>query len=234
MKTNQTNIHDGHRERIRSRYLEQGAEGLLDHELLELLLSYSIARKDTNPLAHTLIDRFGDLRGVLNAEPAELLSVSGIGKTSACLLRLISGLTQRYYEQLGNGTDRLDTPQAQANFFVPRFIGRNRESLFAAFLDANDRLLRCELQYEGSINAVEIHHSRIANSALLCGASKVVIAHNHFTETSPSAADIEATNLLRNHLQVLGIILVDHIIVCGANAVSIKESGLYHPPLQPH
>jgi len=230
MKTEKPNIHKGHRQRMRDRYFEQGVEGFRDHELLELLLGYSIAQKDTNPLGHALIERFGDLRGVLNADPLELMKVDGIGETSACLLKLISGLTRRYFEQLGNQNDLLKETKEQMEFFLPRFIGRKAECLYAAFLDQNDRLIKCELQYEGSIDAVEIHNDRIANNALLLRAAKVVIAHNHFADATPSAADVAATQMLRDSLYLYGIVLEDHIVVCGANAVSIKESGMYRPP----
>lgn len=232
MKTEKTNIHEGHRQRLRERYAEQGAEGFRDHELLELLLSYSIARKDTNPLGHALVERFGDLRGVLNAEPSELLKVPGIGENSANLIKLISGLTRRYYEQLGNAENSLKDPDQQFAFFIPRFIGRKRECLYAAFLDDNYRLIKIELQYEGSINAVEIHHQRIANSALLCGATKVLISHNHFAELAPSPGDIQVTEFLRDSLYLHGIVLLDHIVVCGSTAISMKENGQYNPPIR--
>ena len=233
MKTKKPNIHEGHRHRMRERYAEQGVDGFRDHELLELLLSFSIAQKDTNPLGHALIERFGDLRGVLNAEPAELLKVPGIGETSASLIKLIPGLTRRYYEQLSNSADRMENTAKQMEFFIPRFIGRKRECLYAAFLDKNYRLIKCELQYEGSIDAVEIHHGRITNNALISGASKVIIAHNHFADAAPSSADKDATELLREQLYLHGIVLLDHIIVCGTTAVSAKESGMYNPPIQP-
>lgn len=233
MKTEKPNIHKGHRQRLRDRYFEQGADGFRDHELLELLLGYSIPQKDTNPLGHALIERFGDLRGVLNAEPAELMKIEGIAETSACLLKLISGLTRRYFVQLADQNDKLTETKQQMEFFVPRFIGRQNECLYAAFLDQNDRLIKCELQFEGSIDAVEIHNGRIANNALLLRAAKVVIAHNHFSNATPSDPDVAATNLLRDSLYLYGIVLVDHIVVCGANAVSIMESGMYHPPAPP-
>ena len=229
------NIHAGHRTRMRERYLESGADIFRDHELFELLLSYSIAQKDTNPLGHVLIDHFGDLRGVLNATPEELLTIPGIGETSACLIKLISGMTRRYYEELADKDDVLDTTEKQIRFLIPRFIARTQECLFAAFLGDDCRLLRCELQYEGSSNAVEIYSERIVNTALRYGATQVIIAHNHSNEAVPSKTDVATTANVSEALRMHGILLLDHIIISGTTASSMKESGHYNPLLQkPH
>lgn len=225
MKNSKESIHQGHRQRLRGRYTEQGLDAFQDHELLELILSYSIAQKDTNPLGHALLSEFGDLRGVFEADLEELEKVPGIGERSAFLLKLIPGLTRRYYEQLSNSTNLLSETRKQIEFFIPRFIGRKRESLFAAFLDQNFRLIKCELQYEGSINAVEIHSDRILRTALKLGAAKLIVAHNHFSDAYPSDDDIEATQHLFYKLGDHEITLLDHIVVCGATATSMKESG---------
>lgn len=225
MKNSKESIHKGHRQRLRDRYTEQGLDAFKDHELLELLLGYSIAQKDTNPLGHDLLSQFGDLRGVFEADLEELKKVPGIGERSAFLLKLIPGLTRRYYEQLSDSTNLLSETKKQIEFFIPRFIGRKRESLFAAFLDQNYRLIKCELQYEGSINAVEIHSDRILRTALKLGAAKLIVAHNHFSDAYPSEDDVNATRHLFYKLGDHEISLLDHIVVCETTATSMKESG---------
>lgn len=225
MNEQKTSIHQGHRQRLRDRYNEQGADGFQDHELLELLLSYGISRKDTNPLGHELLSRFGSLRGVLEAETEDLLAVPGIGEHVAFLLKLVPGLMRRYYEELDESSNLFGDTAKQMAFFVPRFFGRKRECLFAAFLDENTRLIKCELQYEGSINAVEIHMERILQTALKLGAKQVVISHNHLNNPYPSPEDIRVTEGLSHLLDEFGITLLDHIVVCETKATSMLESG---------
>lgn len=225
MNEKKPSIHQGHRERLRERYRENGVAGFQDHELLELLLGYSIAQKDTNPIAHELLSRYGDLRGVFESDPSELLKVPGIGEYSAFLLTLLPGITQRYYEECSDSTCFLDQTEKQLEFMISRFIGRKEECLYAAFLNENYRLIQCELQYEGSINAVEIHATRILRTAIKLDATYVIIAHNHLTDAYPSDEDIRATSHLYYKLKEMKIDLLDHIVVSGTTATSMKESG---------
>ncbi len=225
MNEKKTSIHQGHRERLRERYKETGIDGFRDHELLELLLGYSIAQKDTNPLGHELLSRFGDLRGVFEADPNELKKVPGIGEYSAFLLKLIPGITKRYYEECSDSANFLNKTEKQIEFMISRFLGRKEECLYAAFLDENFKLIQCELQYTGSINAVEIHSDRLLRTAIKLDAKNVVIAHNHLSDAYPSDEDIDATRHLYYKLKTMEIVLWDHIIVSGATATSMKESG---------
>lgn len=217
--------HEGHRQRLRDRYRENGIDGFSEHELLELLLSYAIARKDTNPLAHRLIERFGNLRGVFEADEADLLQVEGLGEHTSFLLRFMPGLARCYYEQMQGDDLRLIDTERLVRFFAARFIGRQEECLYAAFLDENKRLIQCNLQYVGSINAVEIHINKMLKQAQRCACRYVVIAHNHFVDTNPSVQDVFGTRRIRESLRQYHIELLDHIIICGSSGLSMKESG---------
>lgn len=223
--SNQKSVHDGHRERLRQRYLQNGIEGFSDHELLELILGYSISRKDTNPIGHELIDRFGDLRGVMEAEPQDLVAVDNVGDYTAFLLHLLPGIARRYYEESGNGQLCFSNTERMIDFFTRRFVGSKNECLYAAFLDENYNLIYCEKQFEGSVNSVEIHSIKIVKAAQRSGSSYVVIAHNHNTDSNPSTQDGRATGLLAKSLDRVGIQLLDHIVICGNQGTSMKESG---------
>ncbi len=225
MSKEEHSVHDGHRDRLRQRYRQNGIEGFSDHELLELILGYVHKRKDTNPIGHDLIDRFGDLRGVLNADPEDLMQIHDVGEYAAFLLNLLPGIANRYFEQSGNDDLRLYDAARTVDFFARRFVGYKYECLYAAFLDENYRLIQCEKQYEGSINAVEIHANRILKAAQRCGCTYVVIAHNHFTDAIPSVPDLNATRALMIKLRNAGIELYDHIILCGSKGTSMRESG---------
>lgn len=225
MTQNKKSIHDGHRKRLKARYKTNGPYNFQDHELLELLLHYSIAQKDTNPLGHALIERFGNLQGVFEATEEELTRVPGIGEHSAFLMKLIPALTQRYFEQIHNGTLQLNEPADRVKFFSTRFLGRKEECLFAAFLDENFKLIECALQFIGSVNAVEIHTAKIVQAALRAGAKNVVLAHNHFADNVPSDQDIRASRHLYLALQPFNIQLLDHVVVCGTQGISMQESG---------
>ncbi len=225
MNQRKESVHKGHRRRLRDRYETNGLDGFQDHEVLELLLGFGIAQKDTNPIAHALIDRFGNLQGVFDASKDQLMQVPNVGEYSAFLLKLLPDIARRYYEEIHNDDLRIGTIASRVDFFVPRFIGCKEECLFAAFTDASNRLIECSCQFVGSVNAVELHATKIAKAALLAGAKHVFIAHNHFEDPLPSNQDVSATRSLFLALDAVDIRLIDHIVVCGTKGISMVESG---------
>ncbi len=228
MSVKEKSAHEGHRRRLRERYRQNGTEGFSDHELLELILGYAISQKDTNPIGHALIDRFGNLRGVLNADPQDLVEVEGVGDYSAFLLSFLRGIANRYYEEGDSDELNFSNPARYKEFFINRFVGCNTERLYAAFLDENYNLIHCEKQYDGSASQVEIHGPRIMKAAQRCCCRYVLIAHNHLTQPHPSQEDIQATRKLQMQLQQIRVGLLDHVVVCGSRAVSMRERGDYN------
>lgn len=228
MSSSDKNCHEGHRERLKERYRTNGLDGFSDHEILELLLGYCLAQKDTNPIGHALVDRFGNLQGVFEASEANLQELEDIGPHSSFLLKLIPDICRRYFTQLQDGSLKLIERADPVEFFIPRFIGLKTECLYAAFLDENRNLIECTLQYQGSINAVEIHSGKIVKQALRCGGKYVVIAHNHFTDSIPSKQDIDASKHLYYELLKYSIHLLDHVIVCGKEGTSMLQSGHFN------
>ena len=218
--------HDGHRERLRKRFLEHGMDALQDHEVLELLLFYAVPRKDTNPIARTLLRHFGSISAVLEASPQELKQVAGIGEHASMLLRMITPLARRY--QLSR-TDKgivFETIKDCGEFLVPYFFGIQEEQIYLLCLDAKKKFLTCRLLQEGSANAAYLPIRKAAEIAMACNASSVILAHNHPGGLAlPSAEDCAATHQLRDTFEPLGIIVVDHIVVSDSEYVSLKESG---------
>ena len=224
-------VHDGHRARKKEQFRTHGLDAFADHEALELLLFYAIPRVDTNPVAHRLIERFGSLDGVLSAPPEELEKVDGVGKSAATLLNLILPLVRRSRMTAAKTPVIIGTTQDAGNYFVDLFFGMREERLYEACLDAKGKLLRCAKVADGSVDAVSVNIRVIVENALKCGASAVVLSHNHPSGVALPSADDNATTLaVYDALRTVDIRLLDHIIVADDDFVSIRDNGLL-PPL---
>lgn len=220
-------IHDGHRDRMKNRFLRHGLGGFDDVTALELLLFYAMPRQDTNPLAHRLLQVFGSFSAVLDASEQELLEVEGVGENAAALLRLIPAAAQRYLMDKHPGDELMDTPSAAALYFVPRFLGETREVVYALLLNARQQPIACRELSRGVVNAAEIHARKLCEMCLALQASSVILAHNHLSGIAmPSAEDEITTEKIRNALAMLGVELSDHLVVAGAEYVSMRELGM--------
>ena len=219
-------IHSGHRDRLKTRFLQQGLDGFTDIQALELLLFYSIPRQDTNPIAHNLLNRFGSLSQVLEAAPEELMKVEGIGEHTALLLGLINEMGRYYLVDRAQREQVLPTIEDCARYLQPCFYGRTRETGFLLCLDAKCKVLSCREIGEGSINSAGISTRRIVETAIREGASTVVLAHNHPSGIAlPSAEDIQTTRRVAAALQSVEVALADHIVVADGDYVSMVQSG---------
>ncbi len=222
----QTSTHSGHRDRLKQRFLEQGLDGFTDIQVLELLLFYAIPRRDTNALAHALLDRFGSLSQVLEAEASELQSVPGISAHSATLLALVTQLARAYQVSCANRMEILDSLDACGAYLLPRFFGRTRETVFLLCLDAKCKVLCCKEIGEGSINSASISVRKVVETALQAKASSVVLAHNHPSGVAlPSLEDQVTTKRIYAALQLVDVVLADHIVVADGDYVSMAQSG---------
>lgn len=143
-------LHDGHRQRLLQRFLREGLDGFDEHNILELLLFYAIPRKDTNELAHRLMDDFGSLAGVLDASAQELQQVEGVGENTAGFLKLLPELTRVYYSQKQQDLCLASTEQA-GRFLLPRFIGRQEETVLLTCLDGKCRVLSCTVLHRAAL-----------------------------------------------------------------------------------
>jgi len=219
-------VHDGHRQRLKTRFLEEGLDGFTEIQVLELLLFYAIPRKDTNPLAHELLKRFGSLSQVMDATVEELCKVKGISENAATLLKLVTDAGRYYQVNRSSSNDILTTLDACAAYMVPHFFGRRVETVFLLCLDAKSKVLCCKEVGEGSINSASISTRKIVEVALGAGATSVVLAHNHPSGVAiPSAEDIQTTRRLFLALRAVEITLVDHIVIADGDYVSMAQSN---------
>ena len=223
-------IHDGHRQRLKDRFRQEGLDKFDEIQVLELLLFYAIPQRDTNPLAHRLLDHFGSLAQVLEAPAEELEKVSGAGANVATLLSLTTALARYYMVNRGNQTAILTSTEMCGDYLLPYFVGRRNETVFLLCLDAKCKVLGCKEVGEGSVNSASGPIRRIVEMALGMNATSVVLAHNHPSGLAiPSGEDVQTTRRLAMALDTVDITLADHIVVADDDYVSMAQSGLYHP-----
>lgn len=219
-------IHDGHREKMRRRFLSGGLDGFADHEALELLLYYAIPRRDTNPIAHALMDRYGSLSAVLNAPAEDLQRVEGIGESAAVLLRLAGQIYRKARISDTENSRALSSVEAVGSYLLERFAGEKNEVLYQICLDRKCKLLSCKKLNEGNTASAELDLRKIVENALMVSADTVILSHNHPSGVAlPSADDYAATRRVKAALETVGIRLADHIIVADDDFVSMAQSG---------
>ncbi len=222
-------IHDEHRKRVREEILKNGiGEGMPLHKLIEALLFYSIPRKDTNETAHNLKNRFGSLSGILEADAHELNEVDGIGDNTVVLFRLITEITKRYYlEKSPRFTKFKDTEQLY-QFLKLKYIGYNKEMFSVLSFNSAGELIAFDFLGAGDVAAVGISARMVVEKAIKNNAVCVMIVHNHPSGNAlPSREDIKTTELISNAMKSVGIPLMDHIIICSDDYVSLAQSAQY-------
>ena len=219
-------IHDGHREKMRQRFLKSGLDAFADHEALELLLYYAIPRRDTNPIAHALMERYGSLSAVLAAPVEDLKKVEGVGESAAILLKLAPQLYRKAKMSDAEQETILSSVERVGAYLLERFAGEKNEVVYQLCLDRKGKLLACKKLGEGGVASADLDIRRLVENALLTGASSVVLAHNHPSGVAlPSRDDYAATDRAKTALAVVGVALTDHIIVADGDFVSMADSG---------
>ena len=219
-------IHDGHREKMRQRFMTGGLDAFADHEILELLLYYAIPRRDTNPIAHALMERYGSLPAVLAAPMEDLKRTEGIGESAAVLLHLVPQVCRRARLAQVGEDQVLNSSERAGAYLLECFDGESREVIYQLCLDRKGKLLACKRLGEGSVASADLDVRRLVENAILTGAGAVILAHNHPSGVAlPSDGDYTATMRVRAALNAIGIELADHIIVADGDFVSMADSG---------
>lgn len=212
---------------MRERFTEVGLEGFNDHNALEMLLFYAVGRKDTNELAHALLNRFGSLSGVLEADFKELCGVDGVGENTAVLLRLIPEISRRYKEQLALPRKQIVNAQVAVDYFTAKFMYETNELSYALLLDNGDRIIACRRISNGTVNGTDLAIRTLVETAMKNKAVSVILAHNHpHGLPLPSREDEYCTELVRKALELVDIKLLDHIIVGENSCYSLKQKEL--------
>ena len=220
-------MHEGHRERMKNRFITEGLDNFEQHQVLELLLFFTIPMKDTNLLAHDLIKKYGSLSGVLEADPDDLVKVLGVGMNTALLLSLIPSLSRRYMNDKWGDKPQLNSTSKAGEYARTLFSGRLNEAFYAICLDAQNRVNYAALVQEGTIDSAAVYPRIIIETVLRHQASSIILAHNHpGGSLQPSSADIDATKKIISACDAISIRVVDHIIVAGEHYFSFADKGL--------
>ncbi len=222
-------LHDGHRQRTKHRFLKSGLNDFEPHNVLELMLFYAIPKRDTNELAHRLIDTFGSFDKVLEADVEQLAKVKGMGEHSAVLLKLFLA-SYGYYEREKSKEGFIATSSDDVKSYVKSlFVGEKKEIVYLLCFDVKLKLINCVKISDGSVNATSVSVRRVVEAATAHGAVSVILTHNHPGGfASPSAEDIETTKRILKALAPIDIQLSDHIVVGANSAVSMADAGVIY------
>lgn len=216
------NIHAGHRERVRKRFDAVGFAGWSEHEILEFLLFNVYRQRDTNEIAHMLINKYGTLSNVFVSTQISLTSIDGVGDQAAYFLRTI-GATFNYINYTNKSSIRLNE-KTLPNFLEGLFINERNECLYIILLDSLKRVIKKERMFEGNFDHINVDAKKIFMEALQNKAEFVVMAHNHPHGTlRPSDADIQMTDFLERSLLLVDSNLLEHYVVCGNKYVGVLD-----------
>jgi DNA repair protein RadC len=227
--SNETRLQQGHRKRLRDRFLKSGLAGFADYEVVELLLTLAIPRADVKQPAKALIARFGNLRGILDAPIEDLRAVSGIGSVTPVALQIIKAAATLYLQQSGEGLDSLADPARLSQFWRMRIGALQNEVFEVAYLDSGYRLLRdgVDRLEEGTIDRATVYPRRVVEAVLKRGAAAVVLAHNHpNADLTPSEHDKLLTRAIVLAAETVHLKVVDHLIVSAQDTFSFRKAGL--------
>ncbi len=217
----------GHRERLRARFDQAGAEGMPDYELLELLLFRALPRGDVKPLAKRLLKRFGSIGAVLGAERETLATVDGAGEAVVHTLKLSQALVERALREPMIGRPVLSSWQAVVDYCTARLGHRETEHFRVLFLNNRNVLIEEEELQQGTVDHVVLYPREVIKRALELGASAIILVHNHPSgDPSPSRADIELTTEIAKAGATLGVTVHDHLVIGRSRHVSLREAGL--------
>lgn len=219
-------VHDGHRERLRASFAEHGLESFNELNALELLLCYAIPRRDTNEIAHRLLNAFGSLSGVFQASMQELTSVPGIGENAATLILMVPQIVKKAHVSKAKETKIIRNSTDAGNYLLPYFLDEPDEIVMMLCLDNKRAVICCREMGRGAVNSVEANIRRMVETALKVKTTTVIVAHNHPNGVAlPSREDDNFTRTLYRSLGLLGITLEDHIIVANDEFISLADSG---------
>jgi len=216
-----------HRQRLRARFRDTDAASLPDCELLELVLFRALPRQDVKPLAHSLLERFGDFNGVLTAPAARLLEQSGVGDAVVTELKIVVGAAERLARARVIHRSVISSWDALLDYCHTTMAHRDTEHFRVLFLNRQNALIEDEEQARGTVNHVPVYPREVAKRALELNASALILVHNHPSgDPTPSESDIAMTARVRAAVEALEITLHDHLVIGHAREFSFRDAGL--------
>ena len=219
----------GHRERLRQRFIKTGFDGFANYEIVELLLTLCIPRKDVKATAKLLIEKYEDIKGILDASCEELSSIKGLGSVAPVALKIIKAAADLYLQQNAENQTVLNNTEKIERFWRSRLGSLKIEVFEIAYLDSAYRLMKngIERLEEGIVDRTQVYPRKVIESALRHCASGLILAHNHPTgKAYPSQQDEKLTQILSTLAESLSIRIVDHLIITRNEIFSFRRAGL--------
>ena len=221
-----TNFHNGHRERLRQKFLD---DKLAEYEKLELMLGYVVPRRDVRPLAHALIKKFGSLGQVLTASYNDLISFPGVGRNIAIFLKLVHQIILEGYKSMMDAKPIFHNIDVLKNYCRWSLAGKQVEEFHVLYLDSEYHLLQDETHSVGTYNSSNIYVREIVRHALELNSTILILVHNHpISDKTFSQEDVKSTEEMKALFDGLGIILYDHILISKHSIYSARISGFLH------
>lgn len=218
----------GHRRRIKDKYMQTGFAGWAEYEILELLLTLAIPRKDTKQTAKDMLEKFGSLTEVINADIADIQNIKGAGENVAFLLKILKDTSSIYLKNQIFNRDIVKSPQAVFDYLQVYFTGIKKESFHVLFLNSSNEITATKSFESGTVNQAVVFPREITAHALKTHAVSVILAHNHPSgDIAPSSADINLTKKIKAALKTVDITLLDHLIISRNNYFSLKSKNLF-------
>lgn len=219
--------HDGHRDRLRARFIRSGTGAFEDYELLELALFSAIPRRDVKPLAKQLLVRFGSMGGVLGATVDDLQTVKGISENTAVFIKTIHALQLRTLSEEIKEKPILTSWQKLIDYCHAAMAHEKREHFRVLFLNKKNQLIADQVQQVGTIDHVPVYPREVVKHALDLGATAMILVHNHPSgDPTPSDGDITMTRELVKAAKAMDVMVHDHIIIGKSGHTSFKSLGL--------
>ncbi|HEY9020697.1 MAG: DNA repair protein RadC [Paracoccaceae bacterium] len=216
-----------HRKRLRERFLTGGAAALPDYEMLELILFRAIPRQDVKPLAHQLLDVFGDFNRVLSAPTSRLAEVKGVGDAVIAELKIVEAAAQRLARSRILQRHVISSWDAVLDYCHTTMAHRDTEQFRVLYLDRKNVLVADEAQAQGTVDHVPVYPREVVKRALELNASALILVHNHPSgDPTPSDADIAMTRQVQIAAEALGLTLHDHLVIGKSRELSFRSQGL--------
>jgi DNA repair protein RadC len=218
---------DGHRRRLRERFLASGLDGFHDYEVIELLLTLATPRKDCKTVAKAALGRFKTLQGVFEASPADLCEISGIGSKNAFGIRLIKEVCDRYLQKKLIDTDPIHNSKGLFDFLTHGLRDKGRECFVVIYLNAKNRVIDTETLFQGSLTSSSVYPREVVLAALRHNAAALIFAHNHPSgDPAPSEDDMVLTRQLVFACGVIGITVHEHLVIGNNQYYSFADHGI--------
>ena len=224
----------GHRERIKEKFLKNGIDGFAEYEILELLLTYCIPRKDTKPIAKELLNKFKSLDNVFKADLDKLSAIDGLGKNTVAFLKLIGDLPSIIYKDelknkklIDKETLKISNKDILLKYLRNKIGYEEIEKFYVIYLSSSNEVIEFEENSTGTLDRSSVYPREIYKRVINLNAKSIILAHNHPSDNiTPSKSDIELTNEIAKGLKNFGALLIEHIIITKNSYFSFLEEGL--------